>query len=1007
MTTSRIVALLGACTLVHSAHATLIAGWETTGQNNWGTQGLAATQKHSNVTVGGLTRGSGVDTGAGSSLNGWGGEHWNAESYDDGIAANRFITFTITPGSGSEVSIETFTLHYRRSTNGPLVAALQFKIGNGAYIDVEEMLLDAEANTAGIANDIDLSSIQELQDHSGSPITFRLIPYLANDDEGDFYVWGESPGLDLTVQGTVTGSSGGDTTPPTLSGVTPNDNATNVPAPATLTAVFNENIARGTGSILVKEAATGTVVNTLNVTNPAQVGLTVNQINLVMANPLTPGTDYYVVIPEGAIVDLAGNPFAGFTDSESWNFTTLQVIDPPEVVVNKFFNGSPDRVELLVTGNGEPGSTVDLRGMILKEFSGNIDTDLGSKLVFSSSPLWSAVPVGTLVTLTNWASSPDVSASDFTLSVGLTDPTYFTPVAGSPEFDLNATEMIMIKHAGSDPAGTSGGIHALAAGSPSGLSFFATYPGAKVITDATTGANLGAKVGNATATLADYMSGTDASGGLLLSLDDFGSPNNGTNAAFIAALRGRTAGQGDGVATVTNGTLDSALLGLPAFDAGQTGRLVKVSLLAQASTAPLTQVRIVVPAALGTPTGAVLSGPASAGASVSRNGQTIQVNSAAITKLNALEITISGLSTPASSQVSNNGIYPLAISTTGAGGTLTPIPAQAAVRVVTPIGALHDTDADGLALDSGLVVAVSGTVSEEDFGGGAANFSGFLQDASGGINISSPTLNLGLLRGYRFTVLGTVVQTNGQTSIVPTSATHIVDRGPVPEVLGARTTLPNLFSNPELKEGSLITLSNLVLDSGTWGPGTTATLRDPLGNTIDVRIQPGSTATSMPSTPIVITGIVGQSDGTSPFTGSYFLMPRDPGDAVSMTDVALWRADHGVTNPNSAADDDGDGRDNAYEYAFGLDPRSAASSSAIVGNLDPATGKFSFTRRPPAMTGLSYRVFTSSNLTSWTQDGAATLNVTSLTNDVETVEVTLGTPAPLPSSSFFIRVETP
>jgi hypothetical protein len=319
---------------------------------------------------------------------------------------------------------------------------------------------------------------------------------------------------------------------------------------------------------------------------------------------------------------------------------------------------------------------------------------------------------------------------------------------------------------------------------------------------------------------------------------------------------------------------------------------------------------------------------------------------------------------------------------------------------------LRDTDANGLALDSGLVVAVSGTVTEADFGGGAANFNGFLQDASGGINIFSPTLNLGLIRGYRFTVLGNVIQTNGQTSIVPTSAAHIVNRGPVPEIVGTPVSLPALFANPEVREGSLITLRNLLLDSGTWGPGATVVLRDTQGNTVDVRVQPGSTITSVPPYPIAITGILGQSDGTAPFTGNYFLMPRDAGDAVHLTDFDLWTFDQNVTD-SSTADDDGDGRNNAYEYAFGLDPRSASSSNGIVASLKCTTGKFSFTRRIPALSGLSYRVFTSTNLNIWTQDTTATMSVTGTSGPVETVEVTLSAPAPLSAPALFIRVETP
>jgi len=416
-------------------------------------------------------------------------------------------------------------------------------------------------------------------------------------------------------------------------------------------------------------------------------------------------------------------------------------------------------------------------------------------------------------------------------------------------------------------------------------------------------------------------------------------------------------------------------------------------------------VRIMIPETLGTPSGATISGPAAVGAIVSVNGRTIQVTSAAVTTSNALEVTINGISTPAASQVTNSGLYPLTISTTGIGGTLAPISAQAAVRVTTPIGALRDVDSNGLALDSGLVVAVSGTITEADFGGGSANFNGFIEDTSGGISIFSPTLNLGLIRGYRFSVLGNVIQTNGQTSIRPLSGSNLVNRGPVPEINGARLSLPTLLANPETREGSLVTIPNLVLDSGTWGPGATVVLRDPMGNTIDIRVQPGSTATAVPPYPISITGILGQSDTTAPFTGNYYLMPRDTNDAVTFTDLDAWMIVHDVFN--GFEDDDGDGRNNAYEYTFGLDPRSPVSSNPIVATLNPATGKFSYTRRVPLLSGLTYRVYTSTNLRNWTQDATATMNVINTVGDVETVEVTLSTPAPLTTSTLLVRVESP
>ena len=318
------------------------------------------------------------------------------------------------------------------------------------------------------------------------------------------------------------------------------------------------------------------------------------------------------------------------------------------------------------------------------------------------------------------------------------------------------------------------------------------------------------------------------------------------------------------------------------------------------------------------------------------------------------------------------------------------------------MSSLRDVDASGLAEDSGMVVVVDGTVTEADFGGGAANFSGFLQDATAGINVFSTSTNLGLTRGNRFTVTGTLAQINGQTAIIPASAPHLVARGTVPEVTGLVVPLPVLQASPEPHEGRLITVEDLTLDSGTWGAGETVVVRDAGGHLLEVRIQSGSTATAPPTFPGNLTGILGQSDPTSPFMGSYFLMPRDPADLATPSDFEQWLA---ALAGGATGDADGDGRDNAFEYAFGLDPESGASANPFPVVLSRTTGKFRYTRRTASLTGLNYRVYTSSNLTSWNLDAAAVQNVTGTSGNVETVEVTLSLPAPLTAPKLFVRVE--
>jgi hypothetical protein len=1004
-----------ACSLLLAAslpsRAEILAAWETTGQQSYGTENLAPSSSGAGLVVGGLTRGPGVDiSGTTAPEDAWGGRGWDAASIDAAVADGNYITFTVTPAAGVELSIESLSLNYRRNPDGPVAAALQFQLGDGGFVEVEELPFDNVTAAGDTVGGIDLTGYGELQGFTGQTVTFRLVPYGAAGPDGSLFIHGPLAGDDLVLEGVIAGSSGGDTTPPLVTGRVPADNATNLPAATAtpLSLTFNENIARGTGMIVVRKSSDGTPLQTFDAADPAAVTVAVNQIGLVITNPLAPGTSYHVEIPAGAFVDLAvpPNPFAGFTASGDWNFSTAAVVLPPRVVVNKYVNGSPDRVELLVIGNGVPGATVDLRGMILKDFSGEMNGDGGGKFVFAASPLWAAVPVGTLITLNNAAASPDPVAGDFKVSVGLTDPVHFTPVAGSPAFDLSATDMVMIKEAGSDPAGTSGGIHALAAGVAGPTSFFTLFPGAKLRSAGTTGIHLGVAAGNSTGSQSDYMSGTDATGELALALGDFGAPNNGPNAGYISALRGWTPGDGDGVANLVNATLSSPFLGLSMFDRAQTGQSAKLTLVPRIAGVTLTTVRIVVPPILGAPGGATLAGPGAEGAGISIEGQTIDISSASVTTTRPLEITIADLATPFPTGAGDDGNYPLVVSTASHGGTLTPIATQAAVRVIISIIPLRESDLDGGALAAGAVVAVEGTVTEADFGGGAANFSGFIQDETAGINVFSPSTFLGLLRGYRFAVAGTVVQSNGLTGIVPLSAAHLVNRGPVPEARSVAVPLAKLLAHPEAYEGKLVSVRKLTHGSGLWGPGATLTLLDHALVPIEIRIQSGSTATEPPPYPATITGIFGQADAASPFTSGYQLMPRDPADVRAwVDDFAAWATETGATGgPDD--DDDDDGRDNAFEYAFGLDPLAGDDAGPVIAAPNPLTGKFRYTRRAQTLTETGHRYLTSTNLVDWTEDIRAVESVISGNSRIETVEVTLSAAKPLAAPRLFLRVAT-
>ena len=113
-----------------------------------------------------------------------------------------------------------------------------------------------------------------------------------------------------------------------------------------------------------------------------------------------------------------------------------------------------------------------------------------------------------------------------------------------------------------------------------------------------------------------------------------------------------------------------------------------------------------------------------------------------------------------------------------------------------------------------------------------------------------------------------------------------------------------------------------------------------------------------------------------------------------------------LADKTAGGDPDHDGVNNQAEFAFGLNPTSSSSCNPIKVPFDKTTGTFSYTRRAtPASTGLSYTVWTSTDLKTWTQDTAATASqtVSSTNGDVQTVAVHV-TSAP-PAGPLFVRVQ--
>lgn len=207
----------------------------------------------------------------------------------------------------------------------------------------------------------------------------------------------------------------------------------------------------------------------------------------------------------------------------------------PTIVVNKYHNSSTDLVELLVIGDNIDGPPVDLRGMIVKDFSSSMASDTGGKYVFNNHPLWANVRAGTLIVLAagnTLGEDLEAGGEDFLLRVNLANPTYFTEESGG--FNIGTTDMVMIKPAGMQPDGVAGGMHALAAGN-SGVQFNA-FTGRRLRASNSLSGFRGyfCIASSPNRELDDFW----ASNGAAVSFDQtFGTGNTSNNTTYINQLR--------------------------------------------------------------------------------------------------------------------------------------------------------------------------------------------------------------------------------------------------------------------------------------------------------------------------------------------------------------------------------------------------------------------------------------------------------------------------------------
>jgi hypothetical protein len=140
-----------------------------------------------------------------------------------------------------------------------------------------------------------------------------------------------------------------DSTPPSVSSLSPLDDATDVLPTANLVITFNEEVIADAGTITIYDSGDA-LFEAIDVTSAQVTGSGTDTITIDPTDDFTELTNYYVLIDPGAFTDTANNDFAGITSNTSWNFGVKDNTPPTIVKVYPVDGGTavPTNANLII-----------------------------------------------------------------------------------------------------------------------------------------------------------------------------------------------------------------------------------------------------------------------------------------------------------------------------------------------------------------------------------------------------------------------------------------------------------------------------------------------------------------------------------------------------------------------------------------------------------------------------------------------------------------------------------
>ncbi|MCG8501683.1 MAG: S-layer homology domain-containing protein [Firmicutes bacterium] len=262
--------------------------------------------------------------------------------------ADSFV-FTAKDSEGAETSDQTFNVAVNAAPTVSAITRVDSSPTNADTVDFNVVF--SESVTGVDTSDFSIAATGtaggSVSSVAGSGDTYTIT---IDSVAGDGTIW-----LDLNDNDSITGNSlsvplGGagtsgnndgsysgsetytiDNTAPMLHSTTPADNATGIDGSANLAAAFNEDIATGSGNIMIYKSG-GTVVESLNIatgvgTGGGSVSVAGDTLTINPGADLQNGMSYYINIPNTAITDGVGNNYDGISDTASWSFAIRPFVE--------------------------------------------------------------------------------------------------------------------------------------------------------------------------------------------------------------------------------------------------------------------------------------------------------------------------------------------------------------------------------------------------------------------------------------------------------------------------------------------------------------------------------------------------------------------------------------------------------------------------------------------------------------------------------------------------------